>query len=172
MSLDYSHRIAVVESASPMMCGARHALEGQRPVGTGSPPIASPTWALNNDDKRNAARPPGGFLFQPTPEDLTNLKFQNGTSGSHGRRWMVHWLPLAPGALPPRSEAAGQGDIKRGLLGLRGFGTSLLLELQRGLAGVPVVRLRRSRAAHRNRPRSRGVKAPRQMMLYLAVKHT
>jgi len=49
------------------------------------------TKALNRAVKRNTERFPEDFVFQLTPEEIKNLRCQNGTSSSHGgRRYLPH----------------------------------------------------------------------------------
>lgn len=57
------------------------------------------TRVLNKAVKRNAARFPEDFLFQLTPEEFANLKFQNGTSSSHGGRRKLPWVFTEHGAI-------------------------------------------------------------------------
>jgi hypothetical protein len=45
------------------------------------------TSQLNKAVARSAQPFPSDFLFRPDPQELANLKFQIGTSSSHGDRW-------------------------------------------------------------------------------------
>jgi hypothetical protein len=51
-----------------------------------------PTKIFNRAVKRNIERFPADFMFQLTPEEFGNLRFQIGTSSSHGGR---RYLPYA-----------------------------------------------------------------------------
>ena len=57
------------------------------------------TRVLNKAVKRNAARFPADFLFHLTPAEFVNLKFQNGTSKSHGGRRKLPWAFTEHGAI-------------------------------------------------------------------------
>jgi len=57
------------------------------------------TRVLNKAVKRNTARFPADFLFQLTPVEFANLKFQNGTSSSHGGRRKLPWVFTEHGAI-------------------------------------------------------------------------
>lgn len=48
---------------------------------------------------RNVTRFPSGFAFQLTAEEFANLKFQIGTSSSHGGRRKLPWVFTEHGAI-------------------------------------------------------------------------
>ena len=57
------------------------------------------TRVFNKAIKRNAARFPKDFAFQLTRQEFTNLKFQIGTSRSHGGRRKLPWVFTEHGAI-------------------------------------------------------------------------
>lgn len=57
------------------------------------------TRVFNKAIKRNSARFPEDFAFQLTREEFTNLKFQIGTSSSHGGRRKLPWVFTEHGAI-------------------------------------------------------------------------
>jgi phage regulator Rha-like protein len=58
------------------------------------------TRNLNKAVKRNAARFPDDFVFQLTPQEVANLKFQFGTSSlGHGGRRKPMWAFTEHGAM-------------------------------------------------------------------------
>ena len=58
------------------------------------------TRNLNKAVKRNADRFPDDFVFQPTPQEFINLKFQIGTSSlGHGGRRKPTWVFTEHGAV-------------------------------------------------------------------------
>ena len=48
------------------------------------------TKILNRAVKKNIHRFPDDFMFQLTKEEMTNLRFQFGTSSWSGRRYLPH----------------------------------------------------------------------------------
>ena len=57
------------------------------------------TKILNKAVKRNLARFPDDFIFQLTKDELENLKFQIGTSSSHGGRRKLPYAFTENGAI-------------------------------------------------------------------------
>jgi len=58
-----------------------------------------PTKALNRAVKRNLERFPDDFIFQLTLEELANLKYQIGTSSSHGGKRKLPYAFTENGAI-------------------------------------------------------------------------
>jgi hypothetical protein len=57
------------------------------------------TKRFNRAVRRNAERFPGDFAFQLTAEEFQNLRFQIGTSSSHGGRRYRPWVFTEHGAI-------------------------------------------------------------------------
>ncbi len=100
-----------------------------------------PTKILNKAVGRNHARFPADFMFQLTPDEFENLKFQNGTSSSHGGRRKLPYAFTENGAVMSANVLNSPEAVRMSVFVVRAFvkmrellgGTK---ELARQLAGL------------------------------------
>lgn len=99
------------------------------------------TKALNRAVKRNRERFPQDFMFQLTPEEAADLRYQNGTSsGWGGRRYLPHvfteqGVAMLSSVLRSRRAVLVNIEIMRAFVRLRAM-AGTIAELRRKLDGL------------------------------------
>jgi hypothetical protein len=79
------------------------------------------TKQFNRAVKRNAERFPPDFAFQLTAEEFENLRFQVGTSSSHGGRRYCPWVFTEHGAIMAATILNSQRAVAMSVYVVRAF---------------------------------------------------
>ena len=80
-----------------------------------------PTKALNRAVKRNLERFPDDFIFQLTLEELVNLKYQIGTSSSHGGKRKLPYAFTENGAIMAANVLNSPEAVRMSVFVVRAF---------------------------------------------------
>lgn len=80
-----------------------------------------PTKALNRAVKRNLERFPADFMFQLTRKEFENLKYQIGTSSSHGGRRKLPYAFTENGAVMAAYVLNSPAAVRMGIFVVRAF---------------------------------------------------
>jgi hypothetical protein len=80
-----------------------------------------PTKALNRAVKRNLERFPDDFIFQLTLEELANLKYQIGTSSSHGGKRKLPYAFTENGAIMAANVLNSPEAVRMSVFVVRAF---------------------------------------------------
>src|ERR1039457_219671 len=80
-----------------------------------------PTKAMNQAVKRNLKRFPGDFMFQLTRKEFENLKFQFGTSSSHGGRRKLPYAFTENGAIMAANVLNSPEAVRMSVFVVRAF---------------------------------------------------
>jgi hypothetical protein len=81
----------------------------------------TPTKILNKAVKRNLERFPDDFIFQLTLDELENLKFQFGTSSSHGGRRKLPYAFTENGAIMAANVLNSPEAVRMSVFVVRAF---------------------------------------------------
>jgi hypothetical protein len=81
----------------------------------------TPTKILNKAVKRNLERFPNDFIFQLTLDELENLKFQFGTSSSHGGRRKLPYAFTENGAIMAANVLNSPEAVRMSVFVVRAF---------------------------------------------------
>ncbi len=80
-----------------------------------------PTKALNRAVKRNLERFPNDFIFQLTYDELDNLKYQFGTSSSHGGKRKLPYAFTENGAIMAANVLNSPEAVRMSVFVVRAF---------------------------------------------------
>ena len=80
-----------------------------------------PTKVFNKAVKRNAGRFPADFMFQLTPAEFENLRFQIGTSSSHGGRRFLPYAFTEKGAVMAANILNSPEAVRMSIFVVRAF---------------------------------------------------
>ncbi len=80
-----------------------------------------PTKALNRAVKRNLERFPDDFIFQLTLEELENLKYQFGTSSSHGGKRKLPYAFTENGSIMAANVLNSPEAVRMSIFVVRAF---------------------------------------------------
>jgi hypothetical protein len=81
----------------------------------------TPTKILNKAVKRNNARFPDDFMFRLTHDEFENLKFQIGTSSSHGGRRKLPYTFTEKGAVMAANILNSPDAVRMSIFVVRAF---------------------------------------------------
>jgi hypothetical protein len=80
-----------------------------------------PTKVFNKAVKRNAKRFPADFMFQLSQEEFKNLRFQIGTSSSHGGRRFLPYAFTENGAIMAANVLKSPEAVRMSVFVVRAF---------------------------------------------------